>query len=293
MPDGLSTEAAIAHVIVSKLGDHTPFYRQAEIYARQGILIGRRWATGQAERDHLNPLASISNSSPSGSHAPPSGHGRSSVHGRNHGAGARSRAWPNEGRRATSGRSSPTTAAAAAQVRRSCWSDMRPAAAAPSPSSSWTALTDASCNATVMTGCPKSLLRKGGHRRPADRTALRPSTHRCHGARLITGHPAGHPQGAFAAHRRGVEAVVPETAVDDLQQLDARRGHPLRAQSLAGADPLPPRRASRCSTPIRSRTPSGRLTFWAKALGISGPQWIVLMALADLARRGRLDECRR
>jgi len=32
VPGGLPTEAAIAHVIVSKFGDHTPFYRQAEIY---------------------------------------------------------------------------------------------------------------------------------------------------------------------------------------------------------------------------------------------------------------------
>ncbi|RZN08367.1 IS66 family transposase zinc-finger binding domain-containing protein, partial [Bradyrhizobium sp. Leo121] len=37
VPGGLPTEAAIAHVIVSKFGDHTRFYRQAEIYARQGI----------------------------------------------------------------------------------------------------------------------------------------------------------------------------------------------------------------------------------------------------------------
>jgi hypothetical protein len=29
VPGGLPTEAAIAHVIVSKFGDHTPFYRQA------------------------------------------------------------------------------------------------------------------------------------------------------------------------------------------------------------------------------------------------------------------------
>jgi transposase len=41
VPGGLPTEAAIAHVIVSKFGDHTPFYRQAEIYARQGIRLDR------------------------------------------------------------------------------------------------------------------------------------------------------------------------------------------------------------------------------------------------------------
>ncbi|WP_271552824.1 IS66 family transposase, partial [Bradyrhizobium sp. CCBAU 45394] len=41
VPSGLPTEAAIAHVIVSKFGDHTPFYRQSEIYARQGIRLDR------------------------------------------------------------------------------------------------------------------------------------------------------------------------------------------------------------------------------------------------------------
>ncbi|WP_346656626.1 transposase [Bradyrhizobium sp. IC4061] len=56
-------------------------------------------------------------------------------------------------------------------------------------------------------------------RRPADRTALR---HRSHGARFIAGHQAGRPQGALVAPRRGVEAVVREAAVDDLQRLDAR-----------------------------------------------------------------------
>ncbi|MCP1986873.1 transposase [Bradyrhizobium sp. USDA 4523] len=41
VPGGLPTEAAIARVIVSKFGDHTPFYHQAEIYARQGIRLDR------------------------------------------------------------------------------------------------------------------------------------------------------------------------------------------------------------------------------------------------------------
>ena len=36
VPGGLPTEALIAQVIVAKFGDHLPFYRQAEIYARQG-----------------------------------------------------------------------------------------------------------------------------------------------------------------------------------------------------------------------------------------------------------------
>lgn len=41
VPGGLPTEAAIEHVIVSKFCDHTPFYRQAKIYARQRIRLDR------------------------------------------------------------------------------------------------------------------------------------------------------------------------------------------------------------------------------------------------------------
>jgi transposase len=38
---GLPTEALIAHVIVSKYADHLPLYRQAQIYARDGIALDR------------------------------------------------------------------------------------------------------------------------------------------------------------------------------------------------------------------------------------------------------------
>jgi transposase len=38
---GLPTEATIAHVIVGKYADHLPLYRQAQIYARQGIELDR------------------------------------------------------------------------------------------------------------------------------------------------------------------------------------------------------------------------------------------------------------
>ena len=41
VPGGLPTEALIAQVIVAKFGDHLPFYRQAGIYARQGIRLDR------------------------------------------------------------------------------------------------------------------------------------------------------------------------------------------------------------------------------------------------------------
>ena len=38
---GLPTEALIAHVIVAKYADHLPLYRQAQIYAREGIALDR------------------------------------------------------------------------------------------------------------------------------------------------------------------------------------------------------------------------------------------------------------
>ncbi|AMY72157.1 insertion sequence transposase protein (plasmid) [Frigidibacter mobilis] len=41
VPGGLPTELFIAWIIVSKFGDHLPFYRQAEIFKRQGIDLDR------------------------------------------------------------------------------------------------------------------------------------------------------------------------------------------------------------------------------------------------------------
>lgn len=38
---GLPTDATVAHVLVSKYADHLPLYRQAQIYARQGINLDR------------------------------------------------------------------------------------------------------------------------------------------------------------------------------------------------------------------------------------------------------------
>jgi transposase len=38
---GVPTETLVAHVIVSKYADHVPLYRQAQIYARQGIDLDR------------------------------------------------------------------------------------------------------------------------------------------------------------------------------------------------------------------------------------------------------------
>jgi transposase len=38
---GMPTEALVAHVLVAKYADHCPLYRQAQIYARQGVLLDR------------------------------------------------------------------------------------------------------------------------------------------------------------------------------------------------------------------------------------------------------------
>src|ERR687886_634875 len=38
---GMATEALLAHVLVAKFGDHLPLYRQAAIFARQGVELDR------------------------------------------------------------------------------------------------------------------------------------------------------------------------------------------------------------------------------------------------------------
>lgn len=59
VPGGLPSEALIAQVIVSKFGDHLLFYRQADIYARQGITLDRATLGNWAGRAcfHLQPIA--------------------------------------------------------------------------------------------------------------------------------------------------------------------------------------------------------------------------------------------
>src|SRR5690606_33675664 len=58
VPGGLPTEALIAQVIVSKFGDHLPFYRQAEIYTRQGVELDRATLGSWVGRAsfHLKPI---------------------------------------------------------------------------------------------------------------------------------------------------------------------------------------------------------------------------------------------
>ena len=38
---GMATEALLAHVLISKYCDHLPLYRQAQIFARQGVTLDR------------------------------------------------------------------------------------------------------------------------------------------------------------------------------------------------------------------------------------------------------------
>lgn len=55
---GLPTEATVAQVLVSKYADHLPLYRQAQIYARQGINLDRSTLADWVGRAawHLRPL---------------------------------------------------------------------------------------------------------------------------------------------------------------------------------------------------------------------------------------------
>lgn len=58
VPGGLPTEALVAHILTSKYADHLPLYRQAQIFARQGVEIERAvlagWVGHAAAR--LKPL---------------------------------------------------------------------------------------------------------------------------------------------------------------------------------------------------------------------------------------------
>jgi transposase len=55
---GLPTEATVAQVLVSKYADHLPLYRQAQIYARQGIHLDRSTLADWVGRAawHLRPV---------------------------------------------------------------------------------------------------------------------------------------------------------------------------------------------------------------------------------------------
>ena len=55
---GLPTEATVAQVLVSKFADHLPLYRQAQIYARQGVRLDRSTLADWVGRAafHLRPI---------------------------------------------------------------------------------------------------------------------------------------------------------------------------------------------------------------------------------------------
>lgn len=55
---GMPTEATVAQVLVSKYADHLPLYRQAQIYARQGIRLDRSTLADWVGRAawHLRPV---------------------------------------------------------------------------------------------------------------------------------------------------------------------------------------------------------------------------------------------
>jgi transposase len=55
---GIPTEATVAHVLVSKYADHLPLYRQAQIFARQGIDLERSTLADWVGRAawHLRPV---------------------------------------------------------------------------------------------------------------------------------------------------------------------------------------------------------------------------------------------
>lgn len=54
----LPTEALIAHVLVAKYADHTPLYRQAQIYGRAGLELDRSTLAGWVGKAcfHLRPV---------------------------------------------------------------------------------------------------------------------------------------------------------------------------------------------------------------------------------------------
>jgi transposase len=57
---GIPTEALIAQVLVSKYADHLPLYRQAQIYARQGIQLDRSTLAALRQAQEGRPSGMVS-----------------------------------------------------------------------------------------------------------------------------------------------------------------------------------------------------------------------------------------
>jgi transposase len=63
---GIPTEATVAQVLVSKYADHLPLYRQAQIYARQGINLDRCGRADEREQPSAPAPISCRNGRPPG-----------------------------------------------------------------------------------------------------------------------------------------------------------------------------------------------------------------------------------
>ena len=89
---GLAGPGLLAHVLVAKYCDHLPLYRQAEIYARDGIDLDRSTLADWVGQTRATDA-------PVGRrHRRPCHVSRTRACRRYHGAGARSRPWPHQNR---------------------------------------------------------------------------------------------------------------------------------------------------------------------------------------------------
>ena len=136
---GIPTEALVAHILVCRYADHLPLYRQAQILARQGVLIDRAtlafWV-GYAAAEIAPVVARLREMVLSSARV---------FRRRDDRAGARSRPGPHQAG-ATSGRYRVTTVPGAGPIRRRWSTATRPAGDTSMPVRC-SAPTAASCNA--------------------------------------------------------------------------------------------------------------------------------------------------
>ena len=256
---GLPTEATVAQVLVSKYADHLPLYRQAQIYARQGIDLDRSTLADWVGRAawHLRPV-----------------HERllveaqaidQAVRRRDHGAGARSRPRPHQDRPALG-----------------LCRDDRPWGGTDPPGVAYVYAPDRKAERPIahLAGFKGILQVDGyaGYRELAERGDVELAFCWAHVRRrfyeLATAGPAPIAsealeriaelyaiekdiRGRSADERRAVRQQKSRPLVDALRTVaarqarpdqpeeQARRGHPLRPVALGGPDPLPRRRPHR------------------------------------------------
>jgi hypothetical protein len=284
VPGGLPTEALIAQVIVAKFGDHLPFYRQAEIYARQGIRLDRATLGNWAGRAcfHLKPIAERMRQHLAAARPPR----RCSI--------------PGAGRsgKASSGRSRPMIAVMTARARPSYCSTMRPDAVASMPNASFrlTRL-DRPQGPWQLVHCWSHLRRRfvklaRNTRSPIAEAAIRQIAALYAIEATVRG---ATPQlrlaarrGALRADHRRLEAVARKAVVDDLLWLQAGRSHPLWARPLGGAYPVPRRWPPRARYQPRRKRHPARLSDPEKR-PVRGPRgrggnWALLSSLVATCR---------